>query len=75
MAAPGQRIAAHARGIGELDEEDFFGGQGCDGGKIVIQHQGVETIQNESERGVLGALHDVPAWRHRLTCRPQANAS
>ena len=60
VAGPAQHVHGQARGVGELDEEQFFGGHLRDGGKIVVQSEGVEAVDDQAKGWVVGHLDDAP---------------
>jgi hypothetical protein len=60
MAAPGHHVHRTHRRVGELDEEDALAGEVGDAVGVVAEGQGVETVEDQAERGVRGTFDDVP---------------
>ena len=75
MPRPFDDAQIQSQRVGHLDEEDTIAGKLRDSREIVPQGEGVETVENQSERRMRGPLDDLQACRHRLTCRPQDSAS
>lgn len=60
MTAPVKEIHVNQRRIGELHDKDLVAGNGADRIRINLAGQGVETVENNADIGVIGATNYLP---------------
>ena len=60
VARPLQQVHVHARRVGELDEGHAVGGDRADRVAGQAARQDVPAVEDQPDRGVVGAAHDLP---------------
>jgi hypothetical protein len=70
VPAPRQRIEPHQWRIGELGEEDAVARNACDRRIIVVDREGVEAVDHEADRRMVGGLHQLPGTAELVDVAP-----
>ena len=66
MPAPGQGSHRQARCVGKLDKKNPIGGDLFQVRQIVVNRQGVEAVQDQSQMWMGGRLNDTPSPSERF---------